>query len=371
MKKIQSNWVKILFVGTILIIVYNFFATGNDTRYGFSRVIEAISPCIIGSILAFFLWRPSRAVEKILSKSKVKWIVKHKIGISVLLIYILIILIISLVFNFIIPKILQNVKELAINAPSYINKANEILSENKYLSEIDFIEKLSDKIGEFIGKNLNMTQINKYITMVSSFASSFLDFFLGIVFSVYILLEKNSIKNFAGKVHERIWSENTRNIVKVYFVKTVGLFYSYFSGLALDAVIIGIITSIVLSVFGVPYAFLLGVIVTVGNMIPFFGPIISAIVCYTISGVTMGYVNALWIVAFQLVLGQIDSNFIQPKILSNSTGLRPILVLFSVIVFGNLFGFIGMIVGVPLVAAVKMLLDDYFDNGKLDISNGL
>ncbi len=371
MKKIQSNWIKILLIGTILIIVYNFLATGNDTRYGLSRVMEAISPCIIGGVLAFFLWKPSRFIENFLSKSKVKWISKHKIGISVLFIYIIILLILSLAVNFIIPKIVQNIKELAVNTPSYISKVNELLGENKYLSEFDFLEKLYDEIGEFIGKNLNMTQINKYITVVSSFASSFLDFFLGIVLSVYILLEKNSIKSFAEKVHESLWSEDTRNIVKVYFVKTVGLFYSYFSGLALDAVIIGIITALTLSVFGVPYSFLLGGIVAFGNMIPFFGPIISAIVCYIISGVTMGYVNALWVVAFQLVLGQVDSNFIQPKILSNSTGLKPLLVLFSVIVFGNLFGFIGMIVGVPLVAAVKMIVDDYFDNGKLDISNGI
>ena len=113
---------------------------------------------------------------------------------------------------------------------------------------------------------------------------------------------------------------------------------------------------------------LLGLLVAIGNMVPFFGPIVAAVVIYVITAIAFDPVKAIWVIIFQLVLGQIDGNLIQPKILGKSIGINPLLVLFSVVVFGDLFGFAGMIMGVPIIAAIKMIADDYLDNGKIDAS---
>ena len=105
--------------------------------------------------------------------------------------------------------------------------------------------------------------------------------------------------------------------------------------------------------FGVPYAFLFGVFSGLCNLIPFFGPIVAAGVIFLLSFLSVGFGKALWILALQVFLGQIDANVIQPKIIGHSVGISPFWVIFSVLVFGELWGILGMIVGVPVVAVAR------------------
>lgn len=368
MKKIQSNWIKMFLVGAFLILFYRVTVNYEGSLDSIGNFIGVFTPCIIGGVIAFFLWKPTEKLEALMEKAKWGFIKKHKKAISILSIYLIIVAIVALAVNFILPGLTKNVKDLAINAPSYIEKADKFLKENKYLAQIDFFETMQEKFGNFVKENLTLSNINKYVSVIGNIAGSFMNFFLGIVFSIYILFDREGIKSFAKTAGEKLLSGHKGTVFRKYSVKTVELFYSYFSGLAVDALIVGVLTSVALGIFRVPYAVLLGVLAAIGNMIPFFGPIIASAVTFIISMLTLGPINALWILIFQVVLGQIDSNLVQPRILSKSTGVSPLLVLLAVIVFGDLFGFFGMILGVPLMATIKMLVEDYFDNGMLDAS---
>ncbi|MBR6719813.1 MAG: AI-2E family transporter [Clostridia bacterium] len=366
MKKIQSNWIKMLLLGAFLILFYRVTENYKGSLDWIGDFIGVFTPCIIGVVIAFFLWKPAEKLEVLIGKAKWNFLRSHKKAVSILSIYLIIVIIMALAVNFILPVLSKNVKDLAINAPSYIDKADRFLKENKYLSEIDIFETMNGKLESFVKENLTLSNINKYISVLGNIAGSFLNFFLGIIFSIYILFDREGIKKFWKTVGDKFLSGKGGIVLRKYIAKTVGLFYSYFSGLAIDALIVGFVTSVALGIFRVPYAVLLGVLAAIGNMVPFFGPIVATVVTFIISMLTVGPVNALWIIAFQIILGQVDSNIIQPKILSKSTGVSPLLVLFAVIVFGELFGFFGMVLGVPLIATIKMIADDYFDNGKLD-----
>lgn len=368
MKKIRSTWIKLILSGALLILIYRLTDNLSGTFGAIGSFIGVFTPVIIGAAIAFFLWRPAAKIEVLLGKSKSEWVKDKKRGLAVLILYLIIIAIIGVIVNFIIPGLGKNIRELIDNAPGYIKEAEKFLSENEYLSKYNFIEQINEKVIDFIKENLSFEKLNMYVGVVSNVANSFMSFFLGIVFSVYILLSGSQIKGFASKVFKRIANGRDGNVIKTYAYKTVDLFYSYFSALALDAVIVGLITAIVLGIFKVPYAVLLGLFVAIGNMIPFFGPIVAAVVIYVITAIAFDPVKAIWVIVFQLVLGQIDGNLIQPKILGKSIGINPLLVLFSVVVFGDLFGFVGMIMGVPVIAAIKMIADDYLDNGKIDAS---
>ena len=369
MKKIQSNWMKIFLIGIFLILFYRITLNYEGSLDSIGNFIGVFTPCIIGIVIAFFLWRPTERLEKLIGKAKWKFFGKNKKALSILSVYLIIVAIIALAVNFIIPGLTKNVKDLVSNAPSYIEKADKLLKENKYLSDIDFFETMQEKVEGFVKENLTLSNINKYVSVIGNIAGSFMNFFLGIIFSIYILFEREGLRTFAKTASAKMLSGSKGEVLKKYTVKTVELFYSYFSGLAIDALIVGFITSIALSIFKVPYAVLLGVLVALGNMVPFFGPIVATATTFIISMLTIGPVNALWILLFQVILGQLDSNLIQPRILSKSTGVSPLLVLLAVIVFGDLFGFFGMVLGVPLMATIKMLVEDYFDNGSLDASN--
>lgn len=368
MKKIQSNWIKLALVGAILIIFYRLTDDLSGTKDNIKAFIGVFTPCIIGAVIAFFLYRPTEKLESLFDKCKADAVRKRKKGLAVLTVYIVIIVIVAISVDFIIPGISKNVKELIKNAPDYLKKAEKILSENEFLSHFNFLDDAYDRVARFIKENISFEKINMYISVLSGAVNSFMSFFLGIVFSVYILLQTENIKKLFDKICIRTEAGKKCGILRAYGNKMLDLFYSYFSALALDAVIMGTITAVVLGVFKVPYAVLLGLIVAIGNMVPFFGPIVAAIVTYVITAIAFDPFKAIWVIVFQLVLGQIDGNLIQPKILGKSTGLNPLLVLFSVVVFGDLFGFFGMIMGVPVIAALKMLFDDYLDNGKAEAS---
>ncbi len=368
MKNIKSTWIKIILAGTALILIYRLTDDLSGTFKTIGNFIGVFTPVIIGAAISFFLWKPASKLEARFEKSKSEWVRNKKRGLSVLLIYLIIIAIIALIVNFIIPGLGKNIRELIENAPGYIKEAEKFLTENEFLSKYNFLEQINDKIVDFVKENLSFERLNMYFGVVSNIANSFMSFFLGIVFSVYILLSAPAIKRFAAKIYKRLGDGKGKSIVKTYAYRTVDLFYSYFSALALDAVVVGLITAIVLGIFKVPYAVLLGLLVAVGNMVPFFGPIVAAAIIYVITAIAFDPVKAIWVIVFQLVLGQIDGNLIQPKILGKSIGINPLLVLFSVVVFGDLFGFAGMVLGVPVIAAIKMIADDYLDNGKIDAS---
>ena len=125
--------------------------------------------------------------------------------------------------------------------------------------------------------------------------------------------------------------------------------------------IVGIITSIAMSIMGVKYAILLGFIIGLFNIIPYFGAILAVVIAIVITIFTGGIVKAIWLAIVIIVLQQIDANVINPKILGNSLNLSPILVIFAVTVGGAYFGVLGMFLGVPVTALLKIIIEDFID----------
>ena len=362
MKKFESNWAKIVLSGASLILIYKLFNNFKDITLIFDNILDVLFPIILGLILAFFVSKPAERIERLILKTKVRFLEKKALLIGVILIYAVIFLVITVAIKFITPKIYKNVEDLAKNIPSYYNVIKDFVEKNEFLSQLDAF----DTIGKKLASMFDITQINKYIGIISGIANSFITFFLAIILSIYMVIEKKNIFRFLKQAGQRFIPENKRETMYFYGEKTVERFYSYFTGLALDAVLVGTVSAIFFTMFKVPYALLLGLIVGFGNLIPFFGPIVSNIVIFIITAITTGPFKAIWVIVFQFIFGQIDGNIIQPKILSNSTGISPLLVLIAVIIFGDLFGFIGMIVGVPLFAVIKDVVVDYVDDGKIN-----
>ena len=362
MKLLDNKWGKFVLSGAALILIYKLFNNFDDVSGAFDTIIDTLFPIITGLAIAFFLSKPAEKLAKVISKIKVKVIQKNALVISVILLYAAILAVLGVSVKFVAPRIYKNIEELAMNIPIYFQALNKFIMENDILSKFNGLEFITEKLTQMLAP----TQLNKYIGIISGIANSFMSFFLAIILSIYMIIEKENVFAFLKKFSERFLPERTKNVIYVYGRKTVDRFYSYFTGLALDALIVGIICSLFFSLIKVPYALLLGLLVAAGNLVPFFGPITANIIIFIIIAITAGPFKALWVIIFQILFGQIDGNIIQPKILSNSTGISPLLVLIAVIVFGDLFGFLGMIIGVPLFAVIKDVVVDYVDNGKLN-----
>jgi predicted PurR-regulated permease PerM len=203
--------------------------------------------------------------------------------------------------------------------------------------------------------------MNTLITGITSGVISVLSFLfdalIGLIVCIYIL---NSKERFAAQSKKLIYSmfdteraneiiADARNVHRI--------FSGFISGKLLDSLIIGMISFVALSCMNMPYAVMISVVVGVTNIIPFFGPFIgavpSAVIIFTVSPI-----KSLYFIIYILIIQQIDGNIIGPKILGNSTGLPSFWVLFAIVVGGGLFGFAGMLLGVPVFAVIYMFVSE-------------
>ncbi len=360
----KNKYLNFIIAGAVLILIYRMINNFSSVLNVIGDILGILSPIIWGGVIAFFLIRPVTKLSQKLKKINIPFIDKHSKGISIIVVYLLIIWIFSIAVRYIVPMIYKNIADLISHMPEYYKIITEFINTNEYLLSFDIISELTAKLTSL----LSLENLNKYIGILSTVANSFISFFMSIVISIYLILEKDDIFKFLSTVRKKLFDgEKSANFFK-YVNEVSDMSYRYFCGLALDAVIMGSVSTIVYACFDLPYAVLMGVIIAIGNMVPFFGPIIATFISYLLAAMVFGPVGALWVIAFQLILGQIDSNLIQPKILSNSTGISPLLVLISILVCGDIFGPIGIILGVPIFATIKMIVTDYLDNGRLDIS---
>ena len=178
-----------------------------------------------------------------------------------------------------------------------------------------------------------------------------LNILVGVIVSVYVLSSKEIFAGQAKKIVYAVFKPVRANVIIHTLRKSNEIFGGFITGKILDSAIIGVLAYIVLAIMQMPDTVLLAVIIGVTNVIPFFGPFIGAIPSFIIV-VLQNPVQGLYFLIFILVLQQIDGNIIGPKILGNSTGLSSFWVVFAIMVFGGLWGFPGMLLGVPLMAVI-------------------
>ena len=191
--------------------------------------------------------------------------------------------------------------------------------------------------------------------------SGIFDVFVTLVISIYVLRERDIIMNFLRKLTSSLFKEQTYETISKYFKRTNSIFFNFISGQFIDAVIVGIVTTIAMSIMGVKYAALLGFLIGLFNLIPFFGAIVAVAIAIFITLCTGGLGKAIWLAIVVIILQQIDANIINPKIIGDKLKISPILVIFSVTFAGAYFGVLGMFLAVPIVAMLKLIINDYLD----------
>ena len=367
----NKEWKKWLFwfsFAVAAIVVYKTIDSVSSVITGIVNFFDLIMPFLMAILIAYILYIPCKSIEGGIKRIKFKIFKKHARGLSVLLVYIISILLIFVIINFIIPAVTTSVKDLTENLPNYYNSAIDYfnnLDENSILVRLNinsYVESLQEfDFAKEIIKWISLDNINSYIKGIMGAANIIFDSFVTIVVSIYILLERNNIKNFLVELSKAIFSKKTNMAIGRYYKKTNSIFFHFISGQILDAIIIGIITSIAMSIMGVKYAILLGFMIGLFNIIPYFGAIAAVIIAIIITIFTGGFIQAIWLGIIVIILQQIDANIINPRILGNSLDLSPILVIFSVTIGGAYFGVLGMFLGVPVMAFLKLMLEDIIE----------
>ncbi len=375
MKKFYNKYMKWGLTALIVLVLAICFVflvfKGQNIGDGLDVFFAIIMPVIDGLIIAFIAtpvlnWIEEKITFPIYKKLHIdvkKQKIKKQIrGISLLLTFFFIGSILYGFFSIVIPQLIRSIQSIIVQFPVYINNLTtlieELLADNpeveKYLE--DLLDTYSADLDEWLEKNF-LPKMNSFIGSISmsvtmsviSILRSLYNLIVGLIISVYVLAGKEKFASQGKKICYAMLERSTANQTIQAFRFINKTFIGFLSGKIVDSAIIGVLCFVGTSILQTPYAILISVIVGVTNVIPVFGPYIGAIPSALLV-LMINPVKCIPFIIFVLALQQLDGNVIGPKILGNSTGLTSFWVIFSIILFGGLWGVGGMVIGVPLFA---------------------
>lgn len=331
------------------------------------KVIGAASPLIVGAIIAFVVNILMTKYEKwFFSKKQKGFIAKSRRPICMLLAFLTAALVIALVVWLVVPQLIsciQVIVNFVAKIPTYI-KEFVVVSQNWKFVPKSLIESLSNidwesRIGQFVqfitsGVGNVVNTVAK--TLVGVF-SGIVTSLIGLIFSIYLLADKDRLKRQFAKISKTYLPEKV--YTKIFYVAEIlnDTFKKFIVGQLTEAVILGILCTVGMLIFRLPYATMIGALIAFTALIPVAGAYIGAAVG-ALMILTVSPAKAIWFIIFIIILQQLEGNLIYPKVVGSSIGLPGLWVLAAVTIGGGCFGIPGMLVGVPLSSALYRMLRD-------------
>lgn len=363
LKTLVSNMWYIVALVAIIAIIFLMIANWGVVLAVIGKFLTILMPFILGFFFACFINPLVKRVHSLLNRMKPGKGAKIKKAFSVIISYVVVIGVITVLLIYIIPQIKASIGELGNTIQ---DGYQYMITHQKELNEkIPFIGLGGgiEYIKEFAYKKImsNGSEILPYVYHVSSsLLTTSYNVLMGLVISIYIILDMKKLKRSARKVVYALSPKKKEQEVWETLKQCSHIFNGFLIGKMIDSLIIGILCLIAMSILKLPYALLLSLIVCITNMIPYFGPIIGAIpgvMIYLFIDIRYAFIFALMI----LILQQFDGLYLGPKILGDQTGIKPLWVIFGITVGGAYFGVMGMFLGVPVVAVIMYLLQLFLD----------
>ena len=363
-----AKWVPICIIAVLLMVIYKTFDNFDQVTTTISRFIWVISPLLYGVLFAYFLFVPYKKLEKLYGKSKVKFISGKARTFSVLTIFLILILIIVFIVLVIIPILINSIIDFANSITNLFEPFLDYLDglpEDSAWNNFNIAGSLADFSDNIVNQFFDPAKIEQLTRGVLSFANGILNILLGLVISLYILVERENIAKFFKRLSNVIFkNERTRSRLSKYLGQVNEVLFTFIASKGLDSIINFVVVTTILLAFKVQYAFLLGFIAGVVNFIPYLGSLISVALISIITALTGGFSKAIPVLILMLIFQQLDGNFIEPRIMKASLKISPILVIVSVLVGGAYFGIMGMFLAVPIVTIIKQITLEYISNSE-------
>ena len=351
------DWMIIIFAAIAFYMVLN---KGGFVLGLLGGVVDLLAPFAGGVVIAYVINPIDMWLMKTIfrGQKKLHWL-------SMLISYVLtLVLVVGLVY-LIVTQVFDSMRTFASNLGSYTHNLESALLAlterwpdlQPYLATaIEYVQDLSKIIGDLL--KMAMDYIPQLMSYFSDVTSTFVAVFTAVASSIYLLTQKSKLLRHARILTRAFLPRNAaETFLRICHTANRNL-SGFFSGKILDSAIIGGLTYVCMLLFGMSYAPLISIIVGVTNIIPVFGPFIGAVPGIIIL-LFLEPIQALWFALLILFIQQLDGNVIGPKILGDSIGISALWVLFSIVVFGDLFGLVGMVIGVPLFATLLGLVKEF------------
>ena len=360
----QMMWL-IFFAAVMAIVVIYGGTIWNGVRF----LIGIMTPFIIGGAIAFVLNIPLRAMENgIFKKWKGKSAKLLKRTLSIILSILFVFSIMTAVILIVVPKLTETLGLLGEQVPKFLVNViawlEDIAANNPVLMEsIQELENIQvdwnsiiDKVGNFLATGMTNV-LGSVVNVASSILGGILNTVIAFIFSIYVLSQKEKLADQGHRILKAYlpgkWCERTETV----FTLLNKNFSKFISGQCIEALILGAMFVITMSIFRLPYALLIGVLIAFTSLIPIVGAFIGCFIGAFLILMT-NPLQALWFIILFIIIQQIEGNLIYPYVVGNSVGLPSIWVLVAVSIGGSLFGVLGMLCFIPLTATFYTLLRD-------------
>ncbi len=341
------------------VMVWNF----SSVWHWVTKIVHLLLPFIYGFAIAFILNPALRWLEaKPFSKLKNG---RVKRGLSLLLVYLSLLGLVVVFFWVLIPQIKDSIISLTSPVGNYVGRFDTwVRSIIASYPQWDLPKEVTDALGlmvsNFIGWLKNIPpMLVLYTSAVTSgvirLTSGMLQFFIGIIISIYMLMGKERFAAQSKKMLYAFFPSKTAEGMIDLAGDSHQIFNGFIAGQLLDSAIVGFLCFLFMSIFNMPFAVLIGLIIGVSNIVPYFGPVIGDILCIMIILIESP-VDALWFTIFVIALQQFDGNIMGPRIVGEKTGLAAMWAMFAILLFGGLWGFVGTVIGIPLFAVIYSVI---------------
>lgn len=342
------------------ILFYVALVNFGAIRLRIRMFLDVIEPFIIGFVIAYLLNTPVTFFERKVYR-KLRW----KRGLAIATVYLLAIVVIAVLLNMILPQVVSSVMALINNIEGYLDNLNRLV--DSLMARFELENAIDDGIDSLMVSYEEL--MTRLVTELSNIMPKLLNFgvalgngvvaaITALISSIYMLSGKNVLTSQIKKILFAVFPAKKVEHFLGICHRANDIFVGFINGKLIDSAIIGILCFLLCSILRIDYAPLISVVIAVTNVIPFFGPLVGAIPSIMLLIIVDPWA-ALRFGIMIIALQQFDGNILGPKILGNSTGLSAIWVLVAIVVGGGLFGFPGMLLGVPTFAVIYMLTRDF------------
>ena len=363
-----------------VIVVQTIFVNFKSIYLFFGKILYVLEPILYGLIMTFVMLPFYNNIQLVLNryfiedkkrKTDINTLKVKKRAIKFLATFLSVFLWLFIIFgilSLILPELYKSVYALINNLPIYMVKFEQIVQNFEFIENRDSLLNIVETIVNSSRDFLQNKIIPNIDNLLSNFYSGvitvirfFFNIVIGLIVMIYMFNLKDKLalqsKKFVYAVFDKNIAENVIEECK-YVYK---VFVDFFMGKIIDSLIIFVITLIFMHIFNFPYALLVSLLIGITNIIPFFGPFIGGGISFILV-VLINPIKGLYLLLFVIVIQQFDGNILGPRILGRKIGIESFYVLVSILIFGGLFGFAGMIIAVPLWVVLARLLSRFIDN---------
>lgn len=343
------------------IIAYHLIDNFDTTMSSLASIFGIFSPIIGGFVLAYLLNIPMKAIElKLLRKVKLKPSLKRVL--SLVLTLVLVIGFFTVSVYFVLPQLISSLQQLQIEASTdYLSQLAAFFQE-----KFDQLNLSDDLVNQILavwetivnGATTFMLSIaDKALGAVSGIIAVVFNAIISTVLGLYILLSKEKLTQTFKKVFYAFTPKDFCDQATKYLRIINSSFENFIRGQIVEAFILGVVCYIGMLIFRFEYPLVISFLVGVTNIIPLFGPYIGAIPALLLL-VIINPIQALWFVLFLIVLQQIESNLIYPRVVGSNMGISGFWIIFAVVVGNSLFGILGILLGIPLLSSLYVIVKE-------------